>query len=152
MTPEFNYFKHFSHCTRQNLTLLCRGQDPPRYSRQMFSVNNYYVVTYVTSKKQAQRRELTGSPQHSSVSTFNTYAGKKGPQSNEFICSCALYTCNISYFQKKHSHVYTSCTEISDFLEGNVLTLSIRTEYIYSVASQATSPAPFKYLFNKYPY
>jgi hypothetical protein len=33
-----------------------------------------------------------------------------------------------------------------------VLTLSVRTEYIYSVASQATSPAPFKYLFNKYPY
>jgi hypothetical protein len=32
------------------------------------------------------------------------------------------------------------------------LTLSIRAEYIYSVASQATSPAPFKYLFNKYPY
>jgi hypothetical protein len=32
------------------------------------------------------------------------------------------------------------------------LTLSVRTEYIYSAASQATSPAPFKYLFNKYPY
>jgi hypothetical protein len=32
------------------------------------------------------------------------------------------------------------------------LTLSVRTEYIYSVASQATSPVPFKYLFNKYPY
>jgi hypothetical protein len=32
------------------------------------------------------------------------------------------------------------------------LTLSVRMEYIYSVASQATSPAPFKYLFNKYPY
>jgi hypothetical protein len=32
------------------------------------------------------------------------------------------------------------------------LTLSVRTEYIYSVASQATSPAPFKYLLNKYPY
>jgi hypothetical protein len=32
------------------------------------------------------------------------------------------------------------------------LTLSIRAEYIYSAASQATSPAPFKYLFNKYPY
>jgi hypothetical protein len=32
------------------------------------------------------------------------------------------------------------------------LTLSVRTEYIYSVASQATSPAPFKYLVNKYPY
>jgi phenylalanine-4-hydroxylase len=28
------------------------------------------------------------------------------------------------------------------------LTLSVRTEYIYSVASQATSPAPFKYLTN----
>jgi hypothetical protein len=34
----------------------------------------------------------------------------------------------------------------------DVLTLSVRTEYIYSVAFQATSPAPFKYLFNKYPY
>jgi hypothetical protein len=32
------------------------------------------------------------------------------------------------------------------------LTLSVRAEYIYSAASQATSPAPFKYLFNKYPY
>jgi hypothetical protein len=32
------------------------------------------------------------------------------------------------------------------------LTLFVRTEYIYSVASQATSPAPFKYLLNKYPY
>jgi hypothetical protein len=36
--------------------------------------------------------------------------------------------------------------------QKNPLTLSVRTEYIYSVASQATSPAPFKYLFNKYPY
>jgi hypothetical protein len=34
----------------------------------------------------------------------------------------------------------------------DLLTLSVRMEYIYSVASQATSPAPFKYLFNKYPY
>jgi hypothetical protein len=33
----------------------------------------------------------------------------------------------------------------------NTLTLSVWTEYIYSVASQDTSPAPFKYLFNKYP-
>jgi hypothetical protein len=33
-----------------------------------------------------------------------------------------------------------------------LLTLSVRAQYIYSAASQATSPAPFKYLFNKYPY
>jgi hypothetical protein len=37
-------------------------------------------------------------------------------------------------------------------ISTRALTLSVRTEYIYSVASQATSPAPFKYLFNKYPY
>jgi hypothetical protein len=30
------------------------------------------------------------------------------------------------------------------------LTRSVWTEYIYSVASPATSPAPFKYLFNNY--
>jgi hypothetical protein len=38
------------------------------------------------------------------------------------------------------------------FILNTTLTLSVRTEYIYFVASQATSPAPFKYLFNKYPY
>jgi hypothetical protein len=32
-----------------------------------------------------------------------------------------------------------------------LLTLSFRAEYIYSAAYQATSPAPFKYLFNTYP-
>jgi WD40 repeat protein len=37
-------------------------------------------------------------------------------------------------------------------MTGVCLTLSVRAEYIYSAASQATSPAPFKYLFNKYPY
>jgi hypothetical protein len=38
------------------------------------------------------------------------------------------------------------------FFKFTKLTLSVRAEYIYSAASQATSPAPFKYLFNKYLY
>jgi hypothetical protein len=37
-------------------------------------------------------------------------------------------------------------------IHWSLLTLSVCAEYIYSAASQATSPAPFKYLFNKYPY
>jgi hypothetical protein len=38
------------------------------------------------------------------------------------------------------------------YVEHLTLTLSVCTKYIYSVASQATSPAPFKYFFNKDPY
>jgi hypothetical protein len=54
----------------------------------------------------------------------------------------------------KNIYVMAHCVSMAkhDSLDKAPLTLSVRTEYIYSVASQATSPAPFKYLFNKYPY
>jgi hypothetical protein len=78
--------------------------------------------------------------------------------------ACMYTTC------RQHSHCCSSFTwrQIwTDFSTGyrtrgmpststtrndSFLTLSVCMEYIYSVASQATSPAPFKYLFNKYPY
>jgi len=120
MTSEFNDFNDFSHHTHHNLThyyVADRNLPPLPSSRQMFSVNNYYVVTYISLKKQAQRQGLIGSPQHSCVLTFNTYDGKKSTK--QWIHVPVLdKLVNISYLQKKHSHVYTSYIEILDFLEG----------------------------------
>jgi hypothetical protein len=57
-------------------------------------------------------------------------------------------TCRRSASSGYHVEFHEGCYQ----KHTNLLTLSVRTEYIYSVASQAISPAPFKYLFNKYPY
>jgi len=105
---------------------MCQGQDPPLSSvllpsRQMFSVNNYYVATHMSSKKQVQRRGLILSTQHISVSTFNTYAGS--PQSNEFICSCALHTCNNSRLPKETFTCLYIFYWIFDFLEGSCINI-----------------------------
>jgi len=88
---------------------MCRGQDPPMSSgllssRQMFSVNNYYVVTYMSSKKQVQTWGLILSTQHSSVSTFNTYAGK---QVHKAINSCVpvLYILVTTHTSKRNIHM-----------------------------------------------
>jgi len=88
---------------------MCWGQDQPLSSgllssTQMFSVNNYYAVTQMSSKKQVQRRGLILSPQHSNVSTFNTYAGKQVHKAmNSYVP--VLYIIVISHTSERHIHM-----------------------------------------------
>jgi len=87
---------------------MCWGQDPPLSSgllssTQMFSVNNYYAVTQMSSQKQVQRQGLILS-QHSSVSTFNTYTGKQVHKAmNSYVP--VLYINVISHTSERHIHM-----------------------------------------------